>query len=104
MTYFYHQTWTSQGDGSVSDETRKLWEHVSDKANWRIVQLPNGYYQAECADPCDCAEGKPLCDCKYTGVTRRETVESCEAAIDASIEHYQKRLDFLKGPKVVKTF
>ena len=47
MTYFYHQTWTSQGDGSVSDETRKLWEHISDKANWRIVQLPNGYYQAE---------------------------------------------------------
>ena len=37
-------------------------------------------------------------------VTRRETIESAEAAIDGSIEHYEKRLDFLKGPKVVKTF
>ena len=36
--------------------------------------------------------------------TRRETIESAEAAIDGSIEQYAKRLDFLKGPKVVKEF
>jgi len=27
-----------------------------------------------------------------------------EAAIDGSIEHYTKKLEFVKGPKVVKTF
>jgi hypothetical protein len=26
------------------------------------------------------------------------------AAIDGSIEHYAKKLEFVKGPKVVKTF
>ena len=37
-------------------------------------------------------------------VTRRETIEVAEAAIDASVEHYSKKLDFAKGPVVVKTF
>ena len=37
-------------------------------------------------------------------VTRRETLVGAEAAIDGSIEHYSKKLEFLKGPKVVKTF
>ena len=41
---------------------------------------------------------------KWIDVTRRETLESCEAAIDGSISHYSKKLEFLKGPKVVKTF
>ena len=31
-------------------------------------------------------------------------MESAEAAIDGSIEHYKKKLSFLEGPKVVKTF
>ena len=31
-------------------------------------------------------------------------IESAEAAIDGSVEHYNKRLEFAKGPKVVKTF
>jgi len=93
MTYFYHQTWTSQGDGSVSEETRKLWEHIADKTNWRIVKLPNGYYQAEYNK-----EGE------WIDTTRRETVKGAEAAIDASIEHYKKKLAFANGPVVVKTF
>jgi hypothetical protein len=93
MTYFYHQTWTSQGDGSVSEETRKLWEHIADKTNWRIVKLPNGYYQAEYNK-----EGE------WVDTTRRETVKGAEAAIDASIEHYKKKLAFANGPVVVKTF
>jgi len=37
-------------------------------------------------------------------VTRRETIEGAEKAIDGSVEHYAKKVDFLKGPKVVKTF
>jgi hypothetical protein len=31
-------------------------------------------------------------------------MEGAEAAIDGSIEHYSKKLEFLQGPKVVKTF
>ena len=30
--------------------------------------------------------------------------QAAEAAIDRSVEHYAKKVDFLKGPKVVKTF
>jgi len=37
-------------------------------------------------------------------VTRRETLEGAESAIDGSVEHYAKKIEFLKGPKVVKTF
>jgi len=41
---------------------------------------------------------------EWIDVTRRETMDGAEAAIDGSIEHYSKKLEFLKGPKVVKTF
>jgi len=41
---------------------------------------------------------------EWTDVTRRETMDGAEAAIDGSIAHYTKKLEFLKGPKVVKTF
>jgi hypothetical protein len=41
---------------------------------------------------------------KWQDVTRRETLDGAEAAIDGSIDHYTKKLDFVKGPKVVKTF
>ena len=40
----------------------------------------------------------------WVDVTRRETIEGAESAIDGSVEHYSKKLEFLKGPKVVKTF
>ena len=94
MTFFYQtQSWSSQPQ--ISDETRKLWEHVSEKANWRIVQLPNGFYQTEYQNP-----NKET----WIDVTRRETIEGAEQAIDSSVEHYTKKLDYLKGPKVVKTF
>ena len=33
-----------------------------------------------------------------------ETIKAAEAAIDGSVDHYGKKVDFLKGPKVVKTF
>ena len=94
MTFFYQtQSWSSQPQ--ISDETKQLWEHVSNKASWRIVQLPNGFYQTEYQDP-----NKET----WIDVTRRETIEGAEQAIDSSVEHYTKKLDFLKGPKVVKTF
>ena len=50
MTFYYKTYSWSQGDAGVPEETRKLWEHISDKKNWRIVQLPNGFYQAEYID------------------------------------------------------
>ena len=94
MTFFYQtQSWSSQPQ--ISDKTKQLWEHVSNKASWRIVQLPNGFYQTEYQDP-----NKET----WIDVTRRETIEGAEQAIDSSVEHYSKKLDYLKGPKVVKTF
>ena len=97
MTYFYRTySWSSQGDNQrVSENTINLWKHLADKKNWRIVQLPNGYFQTEYQD---------IEKDTWYDVTRRETMDSAEAAIDGSIELYEKRLDFLKGPKVVKTF
>ena len=93
MTYFYStKTWTSQPQ--ISEDQIEYWKHLSEKKNWRITQLPNGFYQTEYKDQ----------DNHWQDVTRRETVEGAEAAIDGSINHYQKRLDFLKGPKIVKTF
>ena len=92
MTLFYStNTWTSQPQ--ISEKTKNLWEQASQKANWRIVQLPNGYYQTEFKQDEDWAD-----------VTRRETIEGAEQAIDASVEHYSKKLEFVNGPKIVKTF
>ena len=103
MTYYYYKTsktWNGQPQyiqkTQTEDETVELWKHLADKKNWRIVQLPNGYYQTEYRD----IEKKD----DWYDVTRRETIESAEAAIDGSVEHYKKRIDFIKGPKVVKTF
>ncbi len=93
MTYFYStRSWSSQPQ--ISEEQINFWKHLAEKKNWRIVQLPNGFYQTEYKDMDDV----------WVDVTRRETIESAEAAIDGSIGHYNKRLEFTKGPKVVKTF
>jgi hypothetical protein len=73
-----------------------LWKHITKKSNWRIVQLPNGFLQTEYRDLED--------EDQWIDVTRRETISGAEQAIDASIEHYIKKLEFLDGPKVVKTF
>ena len=93
MTYFYTtKSWSSQPQ--ISEDQINFWKHLAEKKNWRIVQLPNGFYQTEYKDMDDV----------WIDVTRRETIEGAEAAIDGSIEHYFKKLEFLKGPKVVKTF
>ena len=95
MTYFYTtKTWTSQPQ--ISEETIKAWKHLAEKKNWRIVQLPNGFFQTEYQD----IENTDV----WHDVTRRETIEGAEAAIDGSIEHYGKKIEFVKGPKGVKTF
>jgi len=95
MTFYYQtRTWNSQPQ--ISEETINLWKHLSDKKNWRIVQLPNGFYQTEYQN----LEKEDT----WSDVTRRETIEGAEAAIDGSVDHYVKKIDFLKGPKVVKTF
>ena len=95
MTFLYRaQTWNSSPQ--VSDETIKLWKHLSDKANWRIVQLSNGFFQTEYQDIQD--------EDAWNDVTRRETLDGAEAAIDGSVEHYGKKVEFSNGPKVVKTF
>jgi hypothetical protein len=95
MTFFYETTsWSSQ---QQPDENRlNLWKHIADKKNWRIVQLPNGYYQTEYQDIRNENEWKD--------VTRRETIEAAETSIDKTVEHYSKKVEFINGPKVVKTF
>jgi len=106
MTVYYRTTTTPSGDQqligtdavgntvhTVPEETKSFWEHASEKKNWRIVQLPNGFYQTELN-----------WEDSWKDVTRRETVEGAESAIDKSIEHYASRLEFVQGPKVIKTF
>jgi|TARA_R100000655_G_scaffold166_1_gene810 hypothetical protein len=95
MTFYYQtQSWSSQPQ--ITEEAKKLWEHVVQKKNWRIVQLPNGFYQTEYLDPNE--------EDTWVDVTRRETIEGAESAIDASINHYEKKLAHIRGPQVVKTF
>lgn len=111
MTYFFTQTNTWNSQPQITDEQVRLWNHLAKKSNWRIVQLPNGFYQTEHKDKCACTccsddtcKKDEMCKCKWYDITRRETLESAEAAIDGSVEHYKKKVEFLKGPKVVKTF
>jgi len=96
MTYLYYKTSTQTvGNQKPNEETIKQWEHLANKANWRITQLPNGFFQTEC---------KNMDMVQWQDVTRRETIEGAENAIDGSIEHFRQRLEVSKGPKVVKTF
>ena len=93
MTFLY----TSSFRAATQPDQRmiNLWKHITKKSNWRIVQLPNGFLQTEYKD----MESDDWID-----LTRRETISGAELAIDSSIEHYSKKLEFLEGPKVVKTF
>ena len=111
MTYIYYnqRTWNAAGgqdtEPQIPEETKRMWEHVVKKSNWRVVELPNGYFQTECKDiDCNCDPKKDHCCDNWKDVTRRETIEGAERAIDSSIEHYKKKLKTLEGPKVVKTF
>ena len=95
MTFLY----TSRDFTSTTRPDQRminLWKHITTKSNWRIVQLPNGFFQTEYQQP----EKEDT----WIDVTRRETLEAAETAIDSSVDHYAKKIEFLKGPKVVKTF
>ena len=53
MTYLYYKSSTYSGTPKVNEQTINQWKHLSDKKNWRITQLPNGFYQTEVSDPAD---------------------------------------------------
>ena len=93
MTYIYYKSSTYTTEPKISEKQMDEWKHLATKKNWRITQLPNGYYQTEFNN-----------DNTWSGITRRETVEGAEKAIDSSIEHYKKKLKLTEGPIVVKTF
>lgn len=94
MTYFYYKTFTNALSEDHNPETIEFWKRLIEKKNWRITQLANGYYQTEFLTSED----------TWKDVTRRETLTGAEAAIDSSIDHYKKKLQFVNGPIVVKTF
>ena len=67
MTYLYYKTSTYTSNVKPNEKTINQWNHLADKKNWRITQLPNGFYQTECSDPNN--------DKNWHDVTRRETIE-----------------------------
>ena len=95
MTYLYYKSTTTYPI-KPNEKTIDQWKHLSDKKNWRITQLPNGFYQTECQNPDN--------EKDWHDVTRRETVEGAETAINGSVDHFSKKLESIEGPKVVKTF
>lgn len=95
MTYLFYKESRTYETKPI-ETLIKEWQHLSNKENWRITQLPNGYYQTEV---CNIEDSE-----KWHDITRRETIEGAEAAIDGSIDHFTKKLDLAKGPKVVKSF
>ena len=96
MTYLYYKSTSTAYSAKPNEKTIEQWKHLADKKNWRITQLPNGYHQTEVSDPKN--------DKDWHDVTRRETIEGAEAAINGSVEHFESKLEATKGPKVVKTF
>jgi len=95
MTYLYYKT-SSTGTVKPNEKTINQWKHLAKKKHWRITQLPNGFYQTECLNPDNTTE--------WHDVTRRETIEGAETAINGSVTHFASKLEATKGPKVVKTF
>ena len=95
MTYLYYKTSTYTSNQKPNEETINQWKHLAEKKNWRITQLPNGFFQTEC---------KHETETTWHDVTRRETIEGAEAAIDGSVDHFLKKVEATAGPKVIKTF
>jgi len=95
MTYLYYKSSYTTNTTKPNEKTIEQWKHLSDKKNWRITQLANGFYQTEVSEPDNES---------WHAVTRRETVEGAETAINGSIDHFSKKLEATKGPKVIKTF
>ena len=95
MTYLYYKTSTYTSNQKPNEKNINQWKHLADKKNWRITQLPNGFFQTEC---------KHETETTWHDVTRRETIEGAEAAIDGSVDHFLKKVEATAGPKVIKTF
>jgi len=95
MTYLYYKSSYTTNTTKPNEKTINHWTHLSTKKNWRITQLPNGFYQTECSNP-DTED--------WHSVTRRETIEGAETAINGSIDHFSKKIEAISGPKVIKTF
>ncbi len=81
MTYLYYKTSTATYNQKPSEKTIEQWTHLADKKNWRITQLPNGYFQTEC---------KHVEENTWHDVTRRETIEGAENAIDGKHRSFPK--------------
>jgi len=96
MTYLYYNSTSTTHTMKPNKQEIAEWTHMSDKSKWRITQLPNGFYQTEVSNPKD--------EENWHSVTRRETMEGAESAINGSITYFSKKLEATKGPKVVKTF
>ncbi len=96
MTYLYYNSTSTTHTAKPSTKEIAEFTHMAAKSNWRITQLPNGYYQTEVSNPKD--------EESWHSVTRRETMEGAESAINGSIDYFSKKLEATKGPKVVKTF
>ena len=87
MTFYYQtSSWNSQPQ--PTEEAISFWKHLAEKKHWRIVQLPNGFFQTEYQQP----EKEDT----WIDVTRRETLEAAETAIDSSVDHYAKKDRLLK--------
>ena len=96
MTYYYYKTSTNNvGNQKPNEDSINQWKHLADKKNWRITQLTNGFFQTEC---------KHVEKDTWHDITRRETIEGAEAAIDGSVDHFIKKVEASAGPKIVKTF
>ena len=91
--FFQTKNWSSQPQNP--QEALDLNMQIANKENWRIVQLVNGFYQTEY---------QSLEKGKWIDVTRRESIEAAEQAIDETVAHYKKRVEFANGPRVIKTF
>ena len=92
----YYQTNTWNGQPQYDENQIKIWKHISEKKNWRIDQLPNRLYPREYQELKN--------EDKRTDVTRRATLEGADEAIDKTVEHYKKKVEFNKETKVVKNF
>ena len=96
MTYVYYKPSSTTHTMKPNKQEIADWTHMSTKSNWRITQLPNGYYQTEVSNPKE--------DDNWHAVTRRATLEGADSAIAGSVAYFSKKLEATKGPKVVKTF
>tara|TARA_R110000765_G_scaffold2235_1_gene6246 strand:+ start:982 stop:1272 length:291 start_codon:yes stop_codon:yes gene_type:complete len=96
MTYLYYNSTSTTHTAKPSAKEIAEFTHMAAKSNWRITQLPNGFYQTEVSNPNE-AEN-------WHSVTRRGTMDEAESAIDDSVDYFTKKLEAASGPKVVKTF